>query len=415
MSIDQIFADEIGFEKPLLEELMKSAREGHICIPCEKAPLEHPWIHYQNGRLYLLRNWLYEENVAKNIKRLSQTLPATTYSHDLLSDEQDLAVSTSLSHTLSIITGGPGTGKTFTAQHIINSCTGRIILAAPTGKAAARLKEKNPSLPAKTLHALLDLFGTKTSPINADLIIVDECSMMDAKMMARLLSAVPTGCRLVLMGDPDQLPSIEGGSFFNDMIDLVSTSHLTKCFRSDSAQVLALADAVKRGDEEFVASQITPWDESYADNAIILSCIREGPFGVNTLNQKFAKLHLSHRPIIITKNDPDLELYNGDLGILYNNQATFSNRTFNTCDLPPYEYAFCLSVHKSQGSEFDHVVIIAPFGSDIFGKEILYTAITRAKKSVKLCGDTPTILQALRTSSKKRSGLRLTFEMEKTG
>jgi exodeoxyribonuclease V alpha subunit len=410
MSIDQIFADEIGFEKPLLEELMKSAREGHICIPCEKALLEHPWIHYQNGRLYLLRNWLYEESVAKHIKRLSQTLPAATYSHDLLSDEQDLAVTTSLSHTLSIITGGPGTGKTFTAQHIINSCTGRIILAAPTGKAAARLKEKNPSLPAKTLHALLNLFDTKTSPINADLIIVDECSMMDAKMMARLLAAVPTGCRLVLMGDPDQLPSIEGGSFFNDMIDLVPTSRLTKCFRSDSAQVLALADAVKRGDEEFVASQITPWDESYAEGAIILSCIREGPFGVNTLNQKFAKEHRSHRPIIITKNDPDLELYNGDLGILHNTQATFSNRTFNTCDLPPYEYAFCLSVHKSQGSEFDHVVIIAPFGSDIFGKEILYTAITRAKKSVKLCGDPPTILQALRTSSKKRSGLRLTYK-----
>lgn len=475
--LDYFFAEKIHplgneNEAALLALLMAFSRAGHLCMKVDAAKIstliKDPLLASQlekkikeasetfdvkgivrNGKdcFYLQKNWFLESSVCTEIKRL---LSYSTKSKEqeyspLLTAEQKKAVENALHFPLSMITGGPGTGKSFTALQIVaafpKSC--RVILTAPTGKAASHLLKKctGERIKGGTLHAILK----EAEPLEADLVIADECSMIDAALFSRLLSSIKEGTHLVLMGDPDQLPAVEGGSFFADLVDAkqqgypLPCTYLTECLRSDQKNILNLALAIRAGkpcmssalyfDEKEVShffplpsfSKPDPQELlKKMDTFRILSTLRKGPFGVDTLNQKIVECILAEKkpdqycpiPILITKNDKRTGLFNGEMGILImtpsqeEEYAFFDDgRIFPAFLLPSYEYAYCLSVHKSQGSEYDKVLLLIPEGSDFFGKEALYTAVTRAKKSIEIRGSQDLIRSTLQQSSRKASGL----------
>lgn len=396
-AFDLFFAAQMGAknekETQLLAQLMSASREGHLCISMEeKMEFSSPYLRVHANKLYLERNWVYETEVVENIQRLFCKMEPPEVAAPSLTPEQQKAIITALSSSVAIIAGGPGTGKSFIARHLAAPFK-KVVFAAPTGKAGARIG-------GKTLHSLLH------APLDADLIIVDEASMIDARIFAKMVKAVKKGTRLVLMGDPHQLPPVESGSFFADLVGLLPTAELTRPMRSDRQEILSLAEAVKAGDEEKVLSHVEPLSKAKLEGQI-LSCMRDGPFGVEALNRKMAEtVSYETIPILITRTDYRLGLYNGDVGQLKGSRAYFDGQVYSRAHLPPYEYAFCLSVHKSQGSEFDNVILLAPPGSEVFGREILYTGVTRARNSVKIYGDLDTIRAILQRHSRKISNLR---------
>jgi exodeoxyribonuclease V alpha subunit len=351
----------------------------------------------------------------------------------------------SLSNTLSIIEGGPGTGKTFLTSHLVKALkplepSAQVILAAPTGKAAARLKQFNPEATCGTLHSILGIKSQRqlargSSYVKADLIIIDESSMIDAKLLAFFLGSLQPGQRVVFLGDGNQLPPVESGSLFSDLIDLLPTAHLTQCLRSDRLEILQLAQDILAGKPvtahhelsiEFILETALK-NYSKGNSFCILSPIREGPFGVNSLNQEIFQLFyrklkphdLLAVPILITRTDYEAGLYNGEVGILWRTRekilhAEFGERKIPASGIPPYELGYVLSVHKSQGSEFDDVLVLVPPGSETFGREVLYTAVTRARHSVVLCGDAETIEKTVEHSSHRRSGLKKRWKDQET-
>lgn len=460
---------------------------------------------------YLQKNWFFEGRFISQISRLKGYLMKDALSNASiaphLNERQKRAVETALSNSFSIITGGPGTGKTFTAAQIVRALISstdeplrkdlRIILAAPTGKAAAHL-EKNVrkllppevKLRSGTLHMLLSIRSSedmmKPAPhLHADLLIIDEASMIDARLFSYFLSSIQEGARVVLMGDKDQLPPVDSGSLFADLVDIslqhdfLACSELKESLRSDRKQILDFASAVNARDiaqmheiflrddaslqrknlfckqssikrsyemlwdyskEYFPStsdSQLLPEDLLQRfDRFRILSCTRKGPMGVEAINSFFAtRFHtkaavgdLLARPILITKNDYTLDLFNGEVGVLlqkkkkdsrfdsedmayFYDKSSLSIRKIPAIMLGSFEYAYCLSVHKSQGSEYDNVVILAPEGSEVFGKEVLYTAVTRAKTSVLIDASDDVLKNLVYRSSRKISGLRARLQL----
>ena len=458
------------------------------------------WICRLGNYHYLQKNWVYESEILKSLLHLSEHPPAIALSSvecdPRMNTAQRQAIELSLKNSLTLITGGPGTGKTFTAAELVKvcltSCPGdqrssfRILLTAPTGKAIAQLEgnlrravKEEAKVRAGTLHAILGIKAhayeeEDITPLFADLIIVDECSMIDAKIFSRLLRSVRNGTRLVLIGDKDQLPPVEAGSIFADLLDSgrFPGVHLVECLRSDRSEILALAQAVKEGQADAALQMLVNpqaidvswsdlnastqqcemlWDRygdrysaSYKEKPLpeellgglgkfsLLSCMRQGPLGVDAVNRYF--LHQSMRrvsqdtwwvaPIMITRNDHALELYNGDVGFLVRKVTSdFSLRLFYIDDyalfsdrkggyrqitalaLNAYEYSYCISVHKSQGSEYDEAVVLMPEGSELFGREVLYTAITRARRKVIVAANQELLRKAIAFSSRKISGL----------
>lgn len=380
---------------------------------------------------------------------------AALQSQKVLLAEQALAIDHALNAPISCIWGGPGTGKTYTAGWLVKLFLeqhpeAKIALTSPTGKASANLAlsirkavgEDCSALVAKTLHALLGIrrFGQKSQQeeLGFDLILVDESSMMDANLTGQLLRQVVPGARLVFLGDPYQLPPIEPGepfcAFVASSIASNSPGFLSISKRQEEGAILQLAAFVKNGDadgalaclqndrsgsiqffshesrlkEEFenvkslyisASGSINAQFEALADLRLLCP-LREGRSGVTAINAEILQLHnqTHFEPIIITKNDAHLALTNGQVGILQGDKAYFEcdesvtpYRVIPRILLPSYETAFCLSVHKSQGSEFDEVVLALPEGSERFGRKMLYTAITRAKKCFRVIGSEKTL------------------------
>lgn len=377
----------------------------------------------------------FEEQIASQVKRLlfSPIPPIAPFETPQLNPEQSKAIQNVLTHPISLITGGPGTGKTYTAAQIVQALQTTTILSAPTGKAASHLENQiDHPVRSGTLHSLLEVrtpldYTKEVTTLDAKLIIVDECSMIDPPLFGRLLSAIGPDTRLVLMGDSNQLPAVEGGSVFADLIAsaAIPTTTLTKCMRSDRHEILNLAAAILSGTPQ----DIRNLDLGFADGNIekiyqklwqhvkdkdfsrfrILSTLRKGPLGVDALNaffcEKFSQ-ETDQFPIMIKRNDTRTGLSNGDTGILQGKEALFSgNRRFPLHTLPPYEYAYCISVHKSQGSEYDQVLFLIPDGSEAFGREVLYTAVTRAKTTLEIDGNPAQIAAALSRTSGKTSGI----------
>ncbi|MBS0628668.1 MAG: AAA family ATPase [Verrucomicrobia bacterium] len=414
--------------------LLSLARQGHLRL--SKELFTDPILtKFARDGAALPKSEYIEDQIVAQIKRLllSSPAPKTAPLLSHLTTEQSDALQNVLSHPLSIITGGPGTGKTFTAAQIVKGLQATTILTAPTGKAASHLESQiDHPVRSGTLHSLLEVRGPldyakEVTPLDAELIIVDECSMIDPPLFARLLTAIGPDTRLVLMGDRNQLPAVEGGSIFADLIESnqIPTAELTKCMRSDRNEILNLAKAILDG----TAEEIRTIDLGFADKDIesiyqrlwnhvkdrdfnrfrILSTLRKGPLGVDALNtylfEKFSKI-TTQFPIMIRRNDSRTGLSNGDTGILKGQTATFSaGQQFSIHELPPFEYAYCISVHKSQGSEYEQVLFLVPDGSEAFGKEVLYTAVTRAKLKLEIDGNAEQIRAALSRSSGKISGI----------
>lgn len=465
---DAIYPEGSREEKLLIGKILQSSLEGNLCVAIESGGLPEslvaenpeedlparPFCRFGKN-YYLQKSWVFETRFLKEIDRLLKPVEELdSFCLDGLNAEQQEAVRLALRSGLMIITGGPGTGKTYTARQIVQSFLlarprSKVVLAAQTGKAASRLESVLPGSSC-TLHQLLKVRSSsdyieESCRIEADLVIVDECSMVDAALFSRLLASIPQGTRVILMGDADQLPPVESGSLFADLVasGKVPCVRFVKSLRTKQQGILALADAVNRGDVEEALKVVEPldvWKEVEAhypgpfleepnpeklliqmERFKILSCLRKGKWGVDTLNEEiFTRIWKnSHAgqwvaaPIIIVKNDPETGLFNGDSGVLVRRYpslnegvAYFSKKQLPLCLLPPFEYAYALSVHKSQGSEYDKVVLLVPTGSEAFGREVLYTAITRAKESLQIDGDKEIITAALNHTSKRRSGLR---------
>ena len=483
-----------------IASVMEAARSGHLCMQIDDLSLlpsqlvervdeqssfpSKPLCLYGN-LLYLQKNWIFETRVLKHIKRLQKdTCRTVSDVKELSSDlnaEQRAAVSNALTCRVSLITGGPGTGKTYTAARLIaaflKTRRGRVAVAAPTGKAASGLERAlsnimkvSSEVTLGTVHALLGqrLRSEEEIPLPFKLIIIDESSMIDAPLFAALLSSVSQDTHLVLMGDPDQLPPVEVGSLFADILflNLFPSTCLIQCMRSKNP-ILQLAASIRSGQSEEAIHQIKtdglfldlgfakrcayqiyeklwtkvndrfsssyskePDHEHLLHNLAhfrILSCLRSGLFGVDALNQYLVKrFYMEARegdfvalPIIVTRNDPELELFNGQMGVLVKKKEgsqlgsmtsddtlIFPERRLSAALMTHFEYAYCLSVHKAQGSEYDEVLLLVPQGSENFGREVLYTAVTRAKQTLSIDGDLEIIKEAIETSSRKHSGLK---------
>lgn len=512
--------------------LSLASRSGHLCIKIEDGQITpHPrelWMeaesyldqiyefiiegsqHFissthvirEDNRFYFQKYWSYEKQFQRQFDILNHSKPflesdlkfVQAQLDKLLEEkklllEQACAIKNACQNSLTLICGGPGTGKTYTAAYLIKifweslseqqkqKC--EIALAAPTGKAASNLQSSIGKLlnsieglkatSAKTLHSLLGIAAHKlnSNHLTADLILIDESSMIDVKMMVHLFASVKPGARLILLGDVHQLPPVESGGLFTDMESLTTPSFLTHCLRTELQEILKFAHTVNSGNHaqalsllkntasinkktfshssrtdlksivEYAAPFFDYTDDMEDEKLMekfnrfrILTPLRKGHFGVDEINNqiknhltvKYRKRNRMAAPIMVLNNDAELGVFNGEVGlliqhypfnanfkkgdyILFPNYSGGSPKKIPAVLLPKFEFAYCLSVHKSQGSEFDHIMLLLPDGSEVFGREVLYTAITRARKKIEIYCNDETLKQTIEKYSFRLSGL----------
>jgi exodeoxyribonuclease V alpha subunit len=419
--------------------------------------------------LYLHRFHQTEADVARALKsRLQRTADLGDVDGALakigqfaaLSEEQRQAVRLAASRSLSVITGGPGTGKTTVIQSIVATLEHlgilqkEILLGAPTGKAAQRMSVAT-AAPAQTLHRLLG-YGADTfrfrhhenNPLRCRALIIDEASMIDLWLMRSVLRAMPEDALLILLGDSDQLPSVDAGAVMRDLCELEPApfvARLTKNYRTSDT---GAAHAILAGDSEalsatecVVAGALDPFIRAWAarlrnpsanleqrfcvhEQRKILCAMRRGPRGTEAINRAVARALDVPRPfapgfpVIVRKNDYARNLWNGDQGVVVTDPATGElcvafrdGGGFRTLPLHPLEHmidpGFALTVHQSQGSEFDEVALILPErDTTLLTRELLYTAITRARRMATIHGSATIIRSAVRRQNQRFSGLK---------
>ena len=368
-----------------------------------------------------------------------------------LADAQIEAIKASLEHGVFVLTGGPGTGKTTVVKGILSVLekTGcKILLAAPTGRAARRLAE-SAGKPAATVHRMLEytpngeqyFFGrNEETPLEADAVIIDEASMLDINLANYLLKAIPVGCRLIFVGDVDQLPSVGPGTFLKDIIKskAVPVVRLQHIFRQAAlSPIVVNAHRINKGmsplcdpnsdfsfveitNEENAAKfivqkyvelvQATGWEEVQ-----VLAPMHKNPCGVMNLNKMLQdKINplLPGKPEVIAnsgllrlgdkvmqiRNNYEKDVFNGDIGkiirmvgrtitVAYPERLDGENVEYAPTELDELQLAYAMSVHKSQGSEYNSVIMpLVPSHYIMLQRNLFYTGITRAKKTVVLVG-----------------------------
>ena len=458
----------------------------------------------ERDRLYLHRYWFYENRLAMQIKAMAKVSHSLENLDAVLeryfepvvgeTDDQREAAEMAVKKSFSIITGGPGTGKTTTVVRILAVLQEladeplHIALAAPTGKAAMRLQESigfnKAGLPCseavkkhipETVTTLHRLLGAKPpspyfrhnadKPLVHDLVVVDEASMVDLALMSKLLDALKPGARLILLGDKDQLASVESGAVLADLTAALPehTFELKKSHRFNE-NIKKLAEAVNLQQDE-VAWQVLQGDDGNAamlDHNLVdyvagqqaeylqlikagagfdevcrafsrfqvLCSNRQGKNGVADINgrveQKLVEQNLvslsglwySGRPVMVTQNNASMHLYNGDIGLcmpdkdqggklmVFFQRADGSVKKYLPARVPHCETVFAMTIHKSQGSEFEEVLIVLPDAvNPVLTKELLYTAITRAKKTIRLVADEAVFAATVRQKVERITGL----------
>lgn len=545
--------EKIGY---LPVEDWQCALRGHMAFTQDPVNQIAP-MAFQFGALYFYRAWQDEYRIAQYIKNTLKKHRTLAFSYDEIrqkldkyfpekqekTDWQKVAVSTAIKSPFSIITGGPGTGKTTTVTRLLLvlqelfDCKLHIKLVAPTGKAASRLEEsiKNAlgfmqekmnlsdslfnAIPQKasTLHSLLGVnaFNDYTrynshNPLQLDVLVVDETSMIDLPMMAKLINALKPETRLILLGDQAQLASVEAGAVLGELAQFVNQPysheqaayllattgyevesadcsnpirdclcHLIESRRFDKDSGIGkLAEFIQKGkaDDSLGVFEHYPQelhfnalnDESDAVNQVVksavenyrtflkmlddlrkqkidpnakneqgisyaeaiqaqfnsvrfLTALRNNNLGVENLNKEIALALREEKllwfrneqdwyigkPIMITENDHNVRLYNGDIGLcLANGKVWFGNREVLTSRIPAHEPAFMMTIHKSQGSEFEHTVMVLPTEvNPVLSRELVFTGVTRAKKELTVFADEKIWKTAIRQTVRRQSGL----------
>lgn len=545
--------EKIGY---LPVEDWQNALRGHMAFTQDPVNQIAP-MAFQFGALYFYRAWQDEYRIVQYIKNTLKKYRTLAFSYDEIhqklekyfpekqekTDWQKVAVAIAIKSPFSIITGGPGTGKTTTVTRLLLvlqelfDCKLHIKLVAPTGKAASRLEEsiKNAlgfmqekmnvsnslfnAIPQKasTLHSLLGVnaFNDYTrynshNPLQLDVLVVDETSMIDLPMMAKLINALKPETRLILLGDQAQLASVEAGAVLGELSQFVNQPysheqatylqattgykvegsdcsnpirdclcHLTESRRFDKDSGIGkLAEFIQKGkaddglelfehypqelhfnalnDEGDAVNQVVKsavenyrtflkmLDDlrkqkidpnakneqgiSYAEaiqaqfNSVrFLTALRNSDLGVENLNKEIALALRAEKllwfrneqdwyigkPIMITENDYNVRLYNGDIGLcLANGKVWFGNREVLTSRIPAHEPAFMMTIHKSQGSEFKHTVMVLPTEvNPVLSRELVFTGVTRAKKGLTVFADEKIWKTAIRQAVKRQSGL----------
>jgi exodeoxyribonuclease V alpha subunit len=583
--IDQYFGE--FFPKPLspyASRLSQSLREGHVCIPVSETENAHlskavpkqflydlspkdspdnippvPFIS-SNGFLYLQRYYRYETQIVHLLKQriqsgkinseiyrrrltehkeLIQLLAASDAFGKLNEDEridwQLIAVIRTLMNDFSIITGGPGTGKTTTLAKFLRVLytldpSSKVAIAAPTGKASMRmmesLRERTKDFPDTivaqiqklkpyTLHRLLGYKSrsiyfkhNEENPIPFDWVVVDEASMIDMPMFAKFLAACQPSTRILLLGDKDQLASVEAGSLLGDLCQsagklnrfsssenewintfipdnnrnipahyandqslplaaCITELRLSRRFQQSGdvgklslslirGEVAQAVDLLQSGSSEMVQMISSMNDDKFAEfikdyyvfmqeedtetalntfNKLrVLVTVKEGASGLYAVNKLIEQiLHASrpdlikpdavfyhNRPVIITQNNYELGLFNGDTGIVRRDpdsqqlrvyfeetEAGKPLRSFNPAYLNHCETVFAMTIHKSQGSEFGKVMVVLPDIADnpLLTRELLYTGVTRSSGSVLICGSKETLEAGIERRVVRISGI----------
>ena len=503
----------VGHAAALLSSLL---RRGHLCLdlsqcpsdPFEAAAALQPWPSFTSWRDDLLASGLVAQQPGE-FKPLVLDAAGRLYLHRYHEYERDLAarilerLDATPSRRFMVIAGGPGTGKTTTVVRVLVALLTetpelRISLAAPTGKAAHRMQQsiaaQLANLPidealreriprsASTLHRLLGARGDSAffrhdadRPLDSDVVIVDESSMVDLPLMAKLFAALRPEARIILIGDPDQLASVEVGSVLADITaaatrlgSALDTLRKPWRFAADSG-IGALCAAIRSGDADRTLEvlegteypdvilkplpaaealgkalsgtsimatyrEALQCDDAAArlaafETARILCATRGGPAGTTRINDTVRDLLASEElidprsalyhgaPLVVLRNDYGLQVFNGDSAVLHRTDddarlhACFRTgsgelRRVLAARLPEHAPLYAMTVHRSQGSEFDHVlVVLPPRESPILTRELLYTAVSRARKSVTVWADPTLIRYACLRRVQRASGL----------
>ncbi|MCS6836149.1 MAG: ATP-dependent RecD-like DNA helicase [Anaerolineae bacterium] len=450
-------------------------------LPNTRAPIQAFYLPiYYKAELQVVRK-LYELNESPSplIFRMSGTdwesyLGQLAAAHDTkLTPDQQEAVKAALSHKISVLTGGPGTGKTTTLKMVIEALEqqeARYALASPTGRAAKRLAEAT-GRPASTIHRLLEFSPLdggferdEDNPLDVAMLIIDESSMLDLVLFYVLLRALPTHAHLMLVGDVDQLPSVGAGNVLKDVINsgLAQVTRLNLIFRQDKRSTIALnAHRINQGgmplldnsSEDFYFFNVP--DAAKAARMVVDVTVRRlperfgydpmreiqviapmyrGSAGVEALNTALqsalngqtnrAHVSLGGRlfrvgdRVMQTKNNYEKEVFNGDIGILHSIDRDNAKLTVvideNFIDYEWSEaeeqliHAYCISTHRSQGSEYPVVVLaLVKQHHMMLQRNLLYTAITRAKKIAVIVGDREAVELAVNNNkvAERYSGL----------
>ena len=343
--------------------------------------------------------------------------PSTIYK--LLNARQKEVVDAVGEGGLVILTGLPGTGKTYTVSAIVQSYgSENIVLLAPTGKAAARLSEVC-GMEASTLHSFFfDPIEEGVKSVENKIVIIDEISMLDSEIAGWISKGINRNCTLVLIGDPDQLPSIRPGQVLRDMLasGIQSQFHLTEIMRQQPGSIIQSAHSIHKGkgfvvgdDNEITIEYCNPWNIEHIANMVLsreewkdaqMLCVlkKDGSNTINPIAQSILRKDFRWidgrrfalgDKVIQTKNIKKREVFNGEMGeitsLLEDDTmiVTFKDKIIHYDDelIPYLELAYCITIHKAQGSEFDKVVMIVP-KHNMVNRNILYTGLTRAKKKI---------------------------------
>lgn len=471
----------------LREALTEAVQAGHVYLPearwrraaCELLAVEPDAVALaarqlvdlgevilDGGRIYAAALYAAERRVETRLKGLVQQAPRAWQGalDPRLTPTQRQAVRWAMTLPVSILTGLPGTGKSFTAGQVVRAARAageRVALCAPTGKAAKRLTELADGQEAMTIHRLLEYtpdegYGRHAEhTLEADVVIVDEASMMDLLLFDALLAALAPGTRLVLIGDQHQLPSVGPGQVLRDLIDsgwlpvtelreihrqaagspIITLAHqvhegLLPALRSDppgtAAEVrLRLVTDAEEGVARVAEAVTQALRETPPEDIQLLTPMRKGPLGTHELNKLARRLfhpHHSQSPslgglivgdrVVQRANNYQKAVYNGEVGLVHAldlDEGTVTIRmgdrliAYAADELDELELAYAMTIHKAQGSEFQQVILVLHQQHYVLlRRELLYTGITRARRILTLIGSAEALRLAVRREERAR-------------